>query len=70
MSKTERARRDARNRAIALRMGGVPLTPERAAENIARMMGPADKVCPNCRQWVHAFNNDCLNECRRRGFVR
>ena len=26
-------------------------------------------VCPNCGQWQRWSNDDCLNECRRRGFA-
>ena len=26
-------------------------------------------VCPNCGQWQRWGNDDCLNECRRRGFA-
>ncbi len=33
-----------------------------------RLVNP-QTVCPNCGQWQHESTRDCLNECRRRGFV-
>ena len=29
----------------------------------------APSVCPNCGQWQRWGDDDCLNECRRRGFA-
>lgn len=26
-------------------------------------------VCPNCAQWQHPPADDCVNACRKRGFV-
>lgn len=29
-----------------------------------------ETVCPNCGQWQHATNDDCVNDCRRRGLAK
>lgn len=26
-------------------------------------------ICPNCGQWRHCATDDCVNECRKRGFA-
>ena len=27
------------------------------------------RVCKNCEQWIHDSSNDCLHDCRQRGFA-
>lgn len=52
------------------RNGNTDRCPECASVHRKGWHDREELECPNCGQNVHRENDDCLNECRKRGYVR